>query len=482
MHRSDQAYFEDPEFQELLERYEHSLQEGESIYMDAEELTDIAEYYMMHGDEDKANACIARAQELHPDATDPLVFLARQQLFHGNLPAAYGILYSISDQEDREVVFLHAELLLKERKPQQADRLLRECCDRILEDRDAFIYDAADIMYEYDFADDALIWAIQLIEEYPKYPDARMLLADIYMKLGRYEEARIHAETVLNEDSFSQGAWMVLAEALAMQEKCEESLEASEYLLAINEKHPEAMLTRASNLFYLNRIDEAHEQYQAYLRQYPGEYAILYLDGVCLSNLERHEEARETLLQALDASSTDAPERVHIHLQLAYVLSKLHMLDQALEQLEECHNYPEPENPIDYNLARGHILLENEAYDEAEKHFDLAIKSSKNPYDTLLLIGITLGETGHYTKAADIFQSLHDSAMENAEEKTSPYLAYCHLFLNNRDLYLRFLKEAAKLNPNTTQFLFSQFYPGVPVTEYYEMALKATKGNGGMGM
>ena len=472
------SYFEDAEFQENLESYEQSIENGEGIYMDAEDLTDIAEYYMMHNEEDKANHCIALAIDLHPEAVDPQIFLARQQLFHGNLTEAYAILNQINEQEDREVVFLHAELLLKEKKTEEANNLLSEYYKKIDDDVAHFLYDTSDIFYDYESYEEALDWAKLLIRKYPKYPEAQMLLADIQMKLGNYDEVCKLAEKMLDEDSFNESAWLVLSEALAMQEKCDESLEATEYLLAINEKHPEAMLTRASNLFYLNRIDEAHEQYLVYLDQNPDEYTILYLDGVCLANLERHEEAQQTLLHALEVSNPEAPERVHIHLQLAYVLSKLHKTDQALEQLEQCHNYPTPaDNPIDYDLARGHILLENEDYVEAEKYFDLAIKKSKNPYDTLLLIGITLGETGHYTKAADIFQSLHDSTMENAEEKTSPYLAYCHLFLNNREMYLQFLKEAAKLNPNTTQFLFSQFYPGVPVSQYYEMALKAGKGN-----
>ncbi len=477
MRKDDLSYFEDKEFQQNLEQYERARANNEPLYMDAEELTDIAEYYMMHGQEDKANECIDIAVELHPNATDPQVFLSRQQLFYGNIPGAYGILYSINDQEDREVKFLHAELLLKEKKVEEANRLMRETLESIEDDRDAFLYDTADIFYEYDACESALIWANQLLQSYPNYPEANLLLADIYMKMNRYDDAYQQAETIISKDTFNQNAWMIEAESLAFLERYEDSLEATEYLLAINEKHPEAMLTRASDLFYLNRIDEAHSQYADYLRMYPDEYAVLYLDGICLANLERHEEARDTLLLALDKSNPDAPERIHIHLQLAYVFSKLRSPILALEHLEECHNYPAPEPPIDYNLARGHILLENEQYEEAEANFNLAIQQSNNPYDTLLLIGITLGETGHYTKAVDIFQSLHDSTMENAEEKTSPYLAYCHLFLNNRDLYLRFLQEAAKLNPNTTQFLFSQFYPGVPVNEYYEKALKSIKGN-----
>lgn len=477
MRKDDQNYFTDPEFQRILDQYESAQENGAPIYMDAEDLTDIAEYYMTHNEEEKANRCIELATTLHPDATDPQVFLARQQLFHENVAGAYALLECIHDQQHREVIYLKIELLLKERRTKEAIEVAQTYLEKIEEERDAFIYDTADIFYDYEFYEEAFKWAELLLKDYPKYPEAKMLKVDILLKLGRFEEAQINAEEIVDSEPFNQNAWMAVAEAYALQEKCDESLEASEYLLALNEKHPEAMLTRASNLFYLNRIAEAHDQYMAYLALYPDEYAVLYLDGICLANIERHEEARKTLERALEISNPEAPERIHIHLQLAYVLSKLNEKAKALEQLDMCQNYPTPETPIDFDLARGHVLLENEEYEEAEKHFDAAIKASKNPYDTLLLIGITLGETGHYTKAVEIFQSLHDSSMENAEEKTSPYLAYCHLFLNNLDQFLQFLKEAAKLNPNTTQFLFSQFYPGVPVAEYYEIALRKSQGN-----
>ena len=39
------SYFEDPEFKEILAKYEGMVNDHTSIYFDAEELTDIAEYY-----------------------------------------------------------------------------------------------------------------------------------------------------------------------------------------------------------------------------------------------------------------------------------------------------------------------------------------------------------------------------------------------------------------------------------------------------
>ena len=116
----DEVYFNDPEFLEYLQKYEQARENGEPIYMDAEELTDIAEFYMTQNREEDANEAISLALSLHPDSVDPLIFLSRQQMFHDNLDEAKEIAYSIPDQSDRETIFLWAELLIRSDKPDEA--------------------------------------------------------------------------------------------------------------------------------------------------------------------------------------------------------------------------------------------------------------------------------------------------------------------------------------------------------------------------
>ena len=87
----EQAFFEDPEFQEVLRKYEEARRSGAPFYMDADDLTDIAEYYMVQEREEQADEAIRIATELHPESVDPQVFLARQQMFHDNLERAHEI-------------------------------------------------------------------------------------------------------------------------------------------------------------------------------------------------------------------------------------------------------------------------------------------------------------------------------------------------------------------------------------------------------
>ena len=80
----DEEYFRNPEFRKALAKYEEAIRQGEPVYMEADELTDIAEFYMTRDRQQDADRVIELAVALHPDSVDPQVFLARRQLFVGN--------------------------------------------------------------------------------------------------------------------------------------------------------------------------------------------------------------------------------------------------------------------------------------------------------------------------------------------------------------------------------------------------------------
>ena len=114
----DYNYFQDAEFRQSLADYERLLETGEYIEFESETLTDIAEYYAMEQRMDEANRCIRYALSFYPDSVDPQIFLSRQQMFAGNEKEAWQLCRKIADQDDREVIFLKAELNLYFNKPE----------------------------------------------------------------------------------------------------------------------------------------------------------------------------------------------------------------------------------------------------------------------------------------------------------------------------------------------------------------------------
>ena len=68
----DTAYFESKEFQNILNKYETSVKSEHAIYMDADDLADIADYYHYNGRDEEANEAIELALTYNPEAVGPL--------------------------------------------------------------------------------------------------------------------------------------------------------------------------------------------------------------------------------------------------------------------------------------------------------------------------------------------------------------------------------------------------------------------------
>ena len=84
----DLAYFESEDFREILNKYEASVKSGHLIYMDADDLADIADYYQYNGHPDMADDAIDLALEYNPEAVGPLLYKAREALSVGDYEVA----------------------------------------------------------------------------------------------------------------------------------------------------------------------------------------------------------------------------------------------------------------------------------------------------------------------------------------------------------------------------------------------------------
>jgi tetratricopeptide (TPR) repeat protein len=85
-------YFDSKEFQELLETYEKAVNAGQPVFMDAEELAEIADYYQMQGHLEEAEKTIQLALSLAPGAIAPLTYRIHEALYNGDTKAAWDYL------------------------------------------------------------------------------------------------------------------------------------------------------------------------------------------------------------------------------------------------------------------------------------------------------------------------------------------------------------------------------------------------------
>ena len=104
-------YFKSREFKELLDNYEASIKAGNSPFMDADDLVDIADYYNQNNRMDEAIEVVEYSLQLYPHATLPNVFMARQALMQSDFLTASEYADNIENKDDPDYHYLKAEIM-----------------------------------------------------------------------------------------------------------------------------------------------------------------------------------------------------------------------------------------------------------------------------------------------------------------------------------------------------------------------------------
>ena len=292
-------YFNTQEFKDMLARYEDSLLSGESVYMDSDDLTDIAEYYHTNGRDHEAKQTADFALRLHPGALAPCLLQARMELVNGNPNEARRFLEQVDDSIDQEYDYVVAEILLSEGKIEEADQHLEEKFDTLDgEDAVDFVIDAAFIFADYNVVEKAEKWFLRS-NEYDA-EDYQELKGRILMGEGQYKEAEQIFNTLIDGDPYNVMYWNLLATVQFMQNHLDQSVESSEYAIAIDPNDAEAVFNKANGLFALTNYQEALKYCKRYAALRPSDAAGAMYQGSCLLSLGKTHEALSCYQDAID--------------------------------------------------------------------------------------------------------------------------------------------------------------------------------------
>ena len=126
MKQTGDDYFDSADFHQLLSAYETSMNAGEPVFMDADDLVDIADYYQYTGHKDEAEKAISMALSLSPGAIGPLTYRIHEALYKGNTQRAWDFLDQIIDTDELDYMYDKAEIMLAEGYIEETDEYLRQ--------------------------------------------------------------------------------------------------------------------------------------------------------------------------------------------------------------------------------------------------------------------------------------------------------------------------------------------------------------------
>ena len=383
------SYFEDPEFKDLLAKYEGMAESHTPTYFDAEELTDIAEYYASQGDEQKAEDAIDFALRLHPTNTDALVFKSRSLCIKGKLDEAYQVMNLIEDPSDREVQFLKADLLMEERRIEEAEYIYQELATSEDESFEVLL----DIFMTYMDAnqmDYAEKW-LKKIERKgynennsQKYRDA---LCDFCMTFGQPERATNAFQLSLDELPYSIPHWNGLAKCYLAQNEIEKAHEAIDFALAIDENNAEALEVKGFCYIQSENYEEALRIFRQLLPTSKVPSRIYALMVKCYLDMEMAIEAKamcqEWLKQCPKLTSFEKSE----------IFSYISMCCFNLNQPEKGMKYIDAALDLEPSfrgaiLQKGMLYLQMRQNQEAEKLFQKVLDISPDDEQLEILYNV----------------------------------------------------------------------------------------------
>ena len=397
-------------FKEMLRNYESARERGEMIYLDSDDLIDIAEYYHSTNEYEKASATADYCTELHPEEASALLFKARMALIdeHDTKKAAEAFRLVKDPENYIEAAYIQAELLVYQGKVQEAERILQRKYADVLAGKDT---DTNDDYEEEDVArmplDIAMMYADLGFEGLAKTWMEKMSKPVEEMEYEYYETwARIyHAydqtdkvieclNKALDYDPYNFNGWMEL------------------YDTYYNYRCP-------------TPTDNGQETSEAQAASYASEQARM---------VEKAGECAEYAL-AIDPDSDEAL------MAMGCVRYDQGRLDEAIEYYTKCAQlYPDQEQPC---LCLGSVYLEKRDAATAMQHFREAFERTDYDITTVIRSGIIFYELGYIATAYQIFETIitpfyEASMMSECPPLLLTYMLRCCKELDKTEEYNRY--------------------------------------------
>ena len=468
----DDGYFDDEEFREMLEDYERTVKSGQPVFMDVDDLADIADYYQQEGRYDDAQQALDRALELQPDSVVALNYQVHNAISQIDFEAAENYLSQIIDHDLPEYTYCRAEIWIAQEEVEKADEYLlqqfKECPQEEWQD---FVLDVVNLYTDYGYSEKAMEWMMRAKQD--GSDDFKEMMGRTLFGLGKYDDSERIFNELIDRDPFQKRYWNALANTQYMKEDYSASVTSSEYAIAIDPDDAEGLLAKANGLFRLENYEEALDYYRRYSEKEPDDEFGLLHQGTCLINLGQYEEAVKRLLEAEKAAPDDSPYLVEIYQELGFAYSELKMPETALYYIDQTEMLDC--DHVDMLVVKGHILLGNGKLKEAEDMFRQAVKQSEDNLRTVMRIIVSLYDN-HYVEAAyKMFRSFFKYVGKDWNEGYG-YMALCCYDLKRDQEFLDYLEICCNRNPNEAKLVLSHLFPeGMKPEDYYGYMVKELK-------
>lgn len=284
----------DRELIELAERFEAARSEQKSIYMDSEDLADLAEWYSRRNRFKDAADVIECGLKLHPDNTSLLVEKVYLYLDQFKLAEAKKTARLITEERP-DVTILRARLLAEDGRLDEAELMLDTLEDKYCKEN---IIDVAYMYLETGQRQRALDW----LKHWRWDTDNQeycAIMADNLLDQQEYREALTYYNKLVDQNPYHPPYWIGVARCHLGLGEYAKAIDACDYALLADEDLGDAYLIKGYSFIELRNGEKALEAYEGAIRCHVITQAYVHLlMGQLYVDTKKWPEAFKLLQQA----------------------------------------------------------------------------------------------------------------------------------------------------------------------------------------
>ena len=393
----------DKELQQLAEQYEAARKEKKALYLDADDLADLADWYSVKRKYDKAIEVADYGLKLHPDNSALIIEKAYIYIDDGKKEMARQTIAELRDHYSPESKIIRAHLLLDEEKVDEAEDILKSIENK--EDLTNMV-DVAYMYIDLGLPEKALQWIEPGLTQYSDDEAYIAVMADCFYCKGLYDEASGLYNKLIDINPYSAPYWSGLAKCHFDQGAFDKSIEACDYALIGDDEFADAYILKGHSFQQLGNDKESIECFQRAqeLKGVSLEFLYAYI-GFCKLNESAWGEAFENFEKAIKLNEENNDETVlsDLYLNAALCLAKLGKKRASHQYCKKAHIL-HPENPEPF-LIEGRVYLEERNKEKAFNCWEKALRIAPLP-DTWHEIGMHSLEMGAYDSAKHAFEKV----------------------------------------------------------------------------
>ena len=514
-------YFQTDEFNELLEMYERQKKKRKSIYLDAEDFADIADYYLGNDMPLAAMEAVDMGLAIHQGSDVLLIMKSAVYIYQFQFKEAEALLAEL-DESNTDVLYQLAQLqyayYLDTEKAEEMWRqwLQMDCENEGSSDeyrRENYIHIISTLAVLRDphsspekrRADvDALVrWVREYIDTFKPLgkSDSDLQLADICRENELPDLLVEVLSQVLEERPYLPKGWSTLALAHYILMDFEQALDACAFALAINPNDMDALLTKAYAVYEVGDREGAKPIFKEYVdkggeavqilpyvemlfRDADSQEAMVQLGWLT----QRFEDRKEELKRQMDSASRQLSDIEYRKASRAYEdfmelyrktqndIGDIYYRNERYE--ESCRAYARlveaGNNSSDtyFMIGLNHLALDR--FHEAVYSFGLALSNAEDKVMTGIDIALTFAINNYDEFALKVLEAVDDLAAseDNPSAKNiaaAKSLAY--LKMGDTEQFLAFFKRACEDTPDLIRKVYDNYFPtDLPISEWHDYA------------